>query len=64
MYVLIEKTNEKVSIFKELSPLALYLNVDRSTIYRNLLKNKWETNSFTLYKPDFIQRKSKRGGKK
>lgn len=64
MYILIEKTNEKVSVYKEISPLALNLGVSRSTIYRNLKSNKWETNNFIVYVPHFVQKRSKRGGKK
>lgn len=64
MYILIEKSSEKVSVYKEISPLASYLSVSRSTIYRNIKNNKWETINFILYIPDFVQKRSKRGGKK
>jgi hypothetical protein len=62
MYVVIEKETNNVAIIKENKSLSLYLGCSVSTITNKSNLKVWEWNKFTIYKPTYIEIKSKRGG--
>lgn len=63
MYVLIEKENEYVTIYKELSRVLHLFDLHRTTLSRRVEKGKYETDKYILYKADKLVLKSLRGGK-
>ena len=64
MYVLIKKDENFTGIYKDKSEISNKLGVNVKTITRNLKNGRYETDKFLLIIPDFIQNKSKRGGKR
>lgn len=65
MYIVLSKTTTQTAVIKDQTELAGYLNKVVSTVRRNLKGvSKWETNEFTVIKPDYIQVKSNSGGKR
>lgn len=65
MYVLFEKEEERVSIFKDMAQVADYLGIHRTTVSRNLKENDgkyWKHKRFSLFLADYVQTKSNRGG--
>lgn len=65
MYIVLSKLNTETAVIRNQTELAGYLNMVVSTVRRNLKKfDRWETNKFTVIKPDYIQIKSNSGGKR
>lgn len=63
MYILINKNNQESAIIKEKTVLSTLIGKSVSTIYRNRSLKMWETDEFTIYNPQKVEIKSKRGGK-
>lgn len=60
-YVLLDKIEDEVSIYKDLSVLCKDIGIGRSTFY---YKNTYENDKYKVYEASFVQQKSKRGGKR
>ena len=57
MYVVIEKTTEKVYVFKQKTTLATFLGVHRHTISNKEGVGKWEKGNYLVYNASFIEGK-------
>jgi hypothetical protein len=64
MLIYIDKETYQTRVFKEKSSCAEFLGVDRSTLYRRMKNGVYVGENYILSKPDFIQGKSLRGGKR
>ena len=64
MYIVIETTTQKSAIIKDKTELSGYIGVSISTISRKSNLIKWEYKQYTIYKPEYCQLKSNRGGKR
>ena len=65
LYLVIHNSTGKMSIYKEISPLADKIGVDRSTIYRNFKEDvyKWFKNGYEIHKITDVNIKTRRGGR-
>lgn len=61
MYIIINNITNESAIIKEKTPLAKHLGVSFNTVNKNKDLNVWKIKSFTVYKPEIIEIKSKRG---
>ena len=57
MYVVIEKTTEKVYVFRQKTTLATFLGVHRNTISNKKGEGKWEKGDFLVYNASFVGKK-------
>lgn len=65
MYIVLSKTTTQTAVIRNQTELAGYLNKVVSTVRRKLKNvSRWETETFIVIKPDYIQIKSNSGGKR
>jgi hypothetical protein len=64
MYIVMNENLSYVGIFKEITPLSELLGVSRTTVYNHKGEKQWKINGYTIIIPDFVQKKSNRGGQK
>ena len=63
LYILIEIETDTTYIYKEVTPLAEKIGLNRATIYRKFEKigDVWDKNGYKVYKTTNIYIKSRRG---
>jgi hypothetical protein len=64
MYIVIDKSTQKSYIFREKKYVAEQIGVHVNTISNNESGYVYKKNEWEVYFPSFIQKKSRRGGKK
>jgi hypothetical protein len=64
MYIIVEKTTDQASFYREKQQLSGIIGKSTSTIRRKERLNKWETEKYIIYNACFAQIKSGSGGKR